>query len=97
MIEVIISGDCPHCAEQKKIMEQMRPGEYRIIQYESSDFDSYPDKAIVDTVPFVIVRDANGRIRMAKCGVFSAEELRGINDGPATTPFNLRRNRLSSS
>ena len=96
MIDVIVSEDCPHCEDQIDAMSRsFFAGQYRIIRVGSPEFDAYPDKDIVDAVPFVVIREDEGAIKYASRGVHDGTQLWKIVRQEPTEPFNLRRRRVA--
>jgi hypothetical protein len=88
MVEIIVSGDCPHCETQAKIMrENFKDGEYRIIMDGSMEYEGFDLKEQVDGYPFVVVT-SDGKVRHAASGVVGARELRAME---SRRPFNMSR------
>jgi glutaredoxin len=95
MVDVIVSNNCPHCTDQKVIMQDaFYHDEYRIIHIDSTEFQKYTDKEIVDAVPFIIVRDEDGNIKHANKGQLEAIKIRRIMNSEGNT-FNLKTTRAT--
>jgi len=99
MIEIVVAKNgCPHCATQKAIMSKSFFGnEYKVIEAGTPEFDAFDMKDKVQAVPFVVVRDDEGKVRYAETGVVDGITLRRLERGysgsrPPATPkvFNLK-------
>jgi len=106
MIDVIISSSkCPHCDQQKAIMQKsFFQDEYRFIEIGSKEFETLDVKEKVDAVPFIIVRNDDGSIKYAAKGALDGtslhqiERLGAVVNEPvnvvlAAASFNLSRTR----
>jgi glutaredoxin len=79
MIEMITAADCPHCLEQLAALKSgFFEDEYKVIEAGTDEFEKYPEKDLVEGVPFIVVRGDDGVVRYAKLGKMSGEELRDI-------------------
>jgi len=83
MIEIVVSKNgCPHCATQKAIMNKsFFTNEYKLIEVGSTDFESFDLKDRIEAVPFVVVREDDGKVRYAKTGVVDGITLRKLERG----------------
>jgi hypothetical protein len=105
MIDVVVSCSmCPHCEIQRTIMEKsFFPDEYRIIEFGSKTFESFDLKDKVDAVPFVVVRNDDGKVMFASKGTFDGTALRklertgSLNQEGDERVFNLRETRFAQS
>jgi glutaredoxin len=90
MVDVIVSNNCPHCDDQKEIMQDaFWHDEYRIINIDSTEFQKYNDKELIDAVPFIIVKDDDGSIKYADRGQLEAIKIRRIMNSESPV-FNLK-------
>lgn len=105
MIDVVVSnGCCPHCLVQEGIMKRaFGPGEYRIIEVGSADFEHFDLKDKIDAVPFIVVRNGEGNILYASKGVVADSDLKNIvkagdvSKEKTVKVFNLREARAAEA
>jgi hypothetical protein len=96
MIDVIVSNDCPHCHTQVEAMQKsFFTDEYRIINIDSTEFNGYSAKNLIEAVPFVVVSGQDGTVKYAAAGVHDGTELRKIERAETPSPFNLRKARVA--
>ncbi len=97
MIDVIVSGNCPHCVTQVEAMQKsFFTDEYRIISIDSREFnDGYGAQNLVNGVPFVVVKEQDGTVKYAAAGVHDGTVLRKIERSETPSPFNLRKARVA--
>ena len=96
MIDIIVSKSCPACEQQLKLIGALDRDSYRIIEHGSKEFEALPEKNLIDIVPFIISRSANGKLRSVWSGVAGPDDLSRLAASARTEPFNLSRKRASS-
>jgi len=80
MIDIIVSNNlCPACDAQKAIMQKsFFKEEYSIIEVGSEDFEKYDLKERIEAVPFIVVRDEDGKVKYAGKGKLDGTSLHQI-------------------
>ena len=93
MLEIVVSDNCPHCEAQLEAVDKsFFHDEYRILRVGSPEFETWPEKGLVDAVPFVLVRDGStGAVKYASKGMHDGTTLRQIERRQPGAAFNLKQ------
>jgi len=89
MLEIFVSDKCPTCKEQLEILDSLHIS-YRIINAGSPEFNNHELKEYVHIVPFIAVREIEGKLTYAKQGFHDEAQIKTALRS-AIPPFNLKK------